>query len=230
MRHSPPLPPWLADMPRLDEFPNLVAPADTDWKSGKPLKGADIRRSEALGMRRCCEVCGYPIPGRVYTVVAEGGSTDSHFLYPGGLYAQLVGPVHRSCAFYAVIACPYLKYRTARRKLSDHAARGAAMIVGFNNYGRFQPPGHTDVCFGYFGIAEEIPFNTYNDIAANYDDAVAADANLRFTTAPRLYWTDSPADQQRLDATLAADTAETTARLHEAVTTVGGHPYRLHLI
>jgi hypothetical protein len=197
MAHSPPLPPWLADLPRLDDFPHIVAPANSEWKSHAAQVNPEDRRSRVLGARRRCWICGYPIT-RPYAVVAEGGAADTHFLYPGGLYAQLNGPTHRSCAVYASIACPYLKYSTSRRKASDHRARGRALIVGFNHYGLFSPPGQNLVLFGYLGIAEEIPFHTHKDIAAHYDKAVAADATLGFTTTPRLYWTDSPHDQQGL--------------------------------
>jgi hypothetical protein len=236
-------PPWMADLPPMPGFPDMPAPVDSAWESGKPLKIPDSRKTCALGIRRRCWVCGYPLPPGppVYVIATEGGATDSHFVYPGGLYAQKKdGPLHASCTFYAAIVCPYLRYRTSRR-LRDTAnlMRGQAIIVGFNHYGLFQPPAHNRVVFGYFDIAEEIrlPNKSGSDIHAKYTDAVEADRKLKFTTTERISLTDSPADRRRLDAMLEADETNTaimfaTNRFGRGSpdTIVGGHPYRIQLL
>jgi hypothetical protein len=88
------------------------------------------------------------------------------------------------------------------------------------------------VLLGYFDLAEELPANT---CAANYSAAVTADAKLKFTATPRLYWTDSPEDSRRLAAMYEKDSMHARVGLAHSgmghgcgsLTTVGGYTYRL---
>ena len=227
------LPQWLADLPHIAELPNLIAPADGYWESGKAQFGVERRRSALLGRHCRCWYCGYPVSSRRYVIAVEGGAATHHFLYPGPLYVEFGGPAHLSCAFYTAIVCPYLRYATSKARLgrSGHRPRGRAVIVGFDHHGLVKLPETTRVLFGYFGIAEEIPLDDHRTFHAKYSAAVAADAERDFTTTPRLYWTDSPDDTQRLGkmwVTHTTDLSATFAADRSApVTDVGGHPYRL---
>ncbi|BCZ24856.1 hypothetical protein MYSE111917_16605 [Mycobacterium senriense] len=236
MRDYPTRPPWTARLPTLDDFHGLPAPAGNSWESGQPVKAnGDGARSFVLGARRRCWLCGYPLGPRVYAIFTE---TGEHYRYPGPLFAG-ANAMHRSCAIYSAVVCPFLRHNISRRRLTDHSTRGQAFVAGFNGYGLFNPPGHASaptasaaVLLGYFDLAEELPANT---CAANYRAAVAADAKLKFTTTPRLYWTDSPEDSRRLNAMYQKDSMHARIGLaHSGIghgggslTTVGGYTYRL---
>jgi hypothetical protein len=225
------LPRWMADLPRMAGFPNLVAPSDAVWGSGKPLSaGGDQRKTCALGTRRRCRHCGYPISTPSYVIVNESAIADGFFAsYPGGLHAQSEAPLHRSCAFYAAMVCPFLRHESTRRMTESRTQRGKARVVGYSNYGIFIPPGNDPVSFGFVGIAEAIDLANRADVAEHFAAAVASDAELNFTTTQRLYWTDSPDDERRLSE-IAEDDKQIWAAASRTITNVGGHRYRLHLL
>jgi hypothetical protein len=221
----------MADLPRMTDHPRLVSMADNVWDCGKVYGAVDSARSFALGLRRRCYMCGYPLSTPGYLIVTEGGVADgglSHRFYPGGLYAQGLGPIHRSCALYGAIVCPSLRYKKSRRA-RDNAKRGRAVLVGFSNYGNLVPPGDEPLCFGFFGVAGEYELTNLADTEARYAAAVEADAKLDFMSSPRLYWTDSPDDLQRLGAMLEEDEHHWAATDH-SVTYINGHRYHLHVL
>jgi hypothetical protein len=238
-------PPWMADLPINEGYPGgLPTEATAGWKAGKPTypQSTDYVKAWVLAIRRHCAQCGYPLNTPVYHVFTRStvkGRIEAKpqipaDIHPGGLYELgIPGPRHRSCAFYAAAgACPYLRYPTSRRRLSNHATRGDAVIMGFRNYGvLFHPSGREgdpDVDLGYFDVAESVPFDTYADLTDAYEQAVTADAKLDFTRDTRLFWTDSRDDLERLNAMITVDLKKVKA-WHESVTTVGGHAYRLQL-
>lgn len=181
--------------PRAKAFEGLPSHAASHWVSGKPIFSVDQRKMRILGVRQRCWQCGYSIAGRGYAVVTEADHNDGY----GDLHTQAFGPLHRSCSLYAALACPYLRYPKSRRRLGDSSQRGTASILGFKHYGVFFPPSPiTFICFGYFSATGKIQLTNQAHVADLYEQAVSDDAATGFTTAPRLYWTDSPADLRRL--------------------------------
>lgn len=239
MREYPTPPPWVADLPRMS-FHDLPALAGIPWEAGQPTAGAGCKkRTQVLGCRRACLLCGYRLGPRVCVVFTDPGT---HYQFPGPVYAGTAA-MHRSCALYSAAVCPFLRYETSKKRRTTHALRGGACVAEFDSYGMFYPPspwlgGQLDgvvsaVWFGYFDLADELPIG---ECAANYASAVAADAALEFTTTPRLYWTDTPDDAQSLDAmwqraSRYASTALLATPFGPAPSvTVGGHPYRMKLL
>jgi hypothetical protein len=141
---------------------------------------------------------------------------------------------------YSALACPYLKHPSARRRQYEPSqtvvTRGAAHILTFRHYGvvlfedaqlPFQRDGAHN--WGHFGCVELLTYNTWKDIFPLYDDAIAADAEF-IDIATRLYWTDSPEDQERLKACVRED--EEAIELNKSTSVyvdgwVGGHSYQL---
>ncbi|MGA9490599.1 MAG: hypothetical protein WBV80_10160 [Mycobacterium sp.] len=120
-----------------------------------------------------------------------------------GVYTTWIpGPMHKSCALYSALVCPFFKYPTSRERRPDaHGLRGEAAVLVFNGYGEayFPEPTRfgTYVEFAYSELVERIPFGRSRDLLPLYDAAVAEDAEV-IDTSTRLYWGGSPADQQRL--------------------------------
>lgn len=136
--------------------------------------------------------------------------------------------MHASCAAYACLVCPFLKYRKSRRRITGDTMRGTASIRSFNQYGVFFPPSIIYMTFGYFSPAETIALTNLAHVAELYEAAVTADAATDFTATPCLSWTDAPDDVQRLHVQWFSayiklqDWAETSA------VTIDGHTYRGH--
>lgn len=206
MRDYPTPPPWIADLPRM-AYQDLPALAQLPWESGQPVVG-DLcgQRATTLSYRSRCHLCGYPLGPRVYVIFTEPANG---YQFPGPLFSGKA-QLHRSCALYSAIVCPHLRHSTSivKRHRPDRTLRvirGQACVAEFNKQGVFYPPSPwlpkeafpmpTRIWVGYFDLGEVLPLD---ECAARYDAAVAADAELNFTAAARLYWTDSPGDQQRL--------------------------------
>lgn len=225
--HLPGPPPWMADLPRLHTraraFHRQPSHAASHWEAGQPVFTVDQRKARILAIRDCCWQCGYPIAGPGYVIITE---TDNNDLY-GDLHTQGFGPLHRSCALYACAgACPFLRYRKSRRRLTGHTLRGTASIQGFRHYGVFFPPSPiTTMCFGYYTPTETIPLTNQAHIADLYKQAVADDAATPFTATPRLYWTDAPDDMRRLHAEWA-ETKQTILDAQTSTVTIDRHTYR----
>ncbi|OMC33430.1 hypothetical protein A5739_08805 [Mycobacterium colombiense] len=96
--------------------------------------------------------------------------------------------------------CPFLRYRKSRRRITGDSMRGTASIKSFNQFGVFFPP-HQIIymTFGYFSPAETIPLTNLAHVSELYETALTADAATNFTATPRLSWTDTPDDVQRLN-------------------------------
>ncbi|MEE2855398.1 MAG: hypothetical protein VX424_22415 [Actinomycetota bacterium] len=227
--HVPPSPPWLRDMPGIDHpakaFEGLPSHAASEWKSGRPHFTVDQRRARILAVRGRCWQCGYPVNGPGFAIVTE----DDAKYYRDSFMPAILGPLHRSCALYACAgACPYLRYPTSRRRLRGPGLRKTASIHGFARCAILWLPGpmpSIDVmCFAHFSPTEIIPIASPARIAELYEQAVTTDAATNFTATPRLTWTDSPDDMQRLNT----DWAEARQVIFEAkasTVTIGGRDY-----
>ncbi len=81
------------------------------WYNGKPdFRVADGAKQFVCAKRRVCWVCGSKLDHHVAFIGGPISCTQS--------YAFSDGPMHRECAEYALIVCPYLaipasKYRDA---------------------------------------------------------------------------------------------------------------------
>ncbi|OBH28061.1 hypothetical protein A5692_23525 [Mycobacterium sp. E342] len=205
--------------------------------------GGDQRRYLALEMRGRCSMCGISMPrGKpVYGIFncAEGRDALSEAeKHPGGVYVRFSHPgsMHRSCAIYSAMVCPYLRHRRARRhRLRPwEIRRGRAEVLGFDHRGigffTETPTNASDNrAWAYFGLAESIPYGSWRELWPLYDDAIAADGKI-IDYSSRLHWTDSQEDQNRLAYLSSVDRA-TVARMRATATTaMGGYVYRLAVL
>jgi hypothetical protein len=163
-------PPWFRDLPRQAKpFQRLPTPA----LSFPGSTAGDNTRSLALAFRRRCSECGCAMPpGPVYRVFfSEPWAVQEDREHPGGVFTRPApGAMHRSCAFFSAQICPFLRYSTARRRGVDYkATRGTAEIAGFNQWGLAFFTEETVWgglwLFGYFDVAERIPYRTPKDLA-----------------------------------------------------------------
>src|SRR5581483_9936024 len=99
--------------------------------------------------------------------------------YPGGLFASWVpGPMHRACALYSAVVCPFFRVATARRKASDRdpkPMRGDAAVVGFRHYGIFFTLDAHRIyenanawLWGYWQCVEWVPFGVSKELLPLY--------------------------------------------------------------
>jgi hypothetical protein len=227
-----PTPPtWMADLPRPRHerarvFEHHPAFAACQWVSGRPILSLDLRKLRILGVRGRCWLCGYSVVGPGYVVVTEEDVTDRHFV---DLHTQGSGPIHLSCALYAVATCPFLRYGKSRRRITGDSYRGEASIRGFNDYGVFFPPDpNIFCCFGYFDPTETIGITNQAQVAELYEKAVSDDAATNFTAAPRLYWSDAPDDSRRLRAEWLQIWQKLQAWAQTSVITIDRRTYRGH--
>jgi hypothetical protein len=209
-------PPWIEALPRLSDRPPHAS--GRKWRGHGELlpclpcaipggTQGDPVRNWALALRRRCSVCGCTMDGPFCNMTTTRQQTE----WPGGVFTTWIpGPMHKSCALYSALVCPFFKYPTSReRRPQHHALRGDAAVLGFDGYGQayFAEPTQWGVyhLFAYAELVERIPFgHSRRDLLALYDDAVAADA-AGIDLGTRLYWGDSPADQQRLMECKEAD-------------------------
>ncbi|WP_157901033.1 hypothetical protein [Mycobacterium terramassiliense] len=193
-------------------------------------------RELALGLRRACSMCGYPMPrGKpVYHVFTTSPQQHLHSAHGGGVVTHpSPGPMHRSCAAYSTASCPFLKYRQSRRRSARHVTRGDAEIVGFENFGMVffaEPTRRGDLReWGYLGQCEGVPYASWKDMARMYDAMIAADAKVIDTSKPRLYWTDSDLDRGRLMECARIDRVR-LLQLRGSIPAVVGNGYRMALL
>lgn len=230
-------PPWMTDLPllhhpRAKAFAELPSHAASQWLAGRPVFSVDQRKMRILAMRQRCWQCGHPLvkgctpdgypslPG--YVVVTEADRND---LY-AGLHTQAFGPLHKSCALYAALACPFLRYSGSRRRVTGTTSRGTASILGYSGYGIFFPPNAVAPCFGYFSHVETIPLTNRKQIAAQYREAVNDDSATGVSDTAPLRWTDSPKDISRLEADWAQTARQIRAAAGTATTTIDRRVYR----
>lgn len=232
-------PPWLASLPRLStgspqffgangrparyrELPSIPAsfPGDT---------AGDSVRALALAIRRRCAICGCSLPTeRVYHLWYQGPSWEE---WPGGVWTHYIpGPMHKSCAIYSAMACPWLQYpnsKTKYRQDREKVKRGQAAIVEFGQYGIafFEKGTHDTWAFGYYDDTEWVRYGTYKELRPWYVEAVAADAKL-IDCATRLYW----ADNTGLTECSRRDKPTLVRLRTSAVTWVNGYGYRLAVL
>lgn len=227
--HLPEPPPWMVDLPRLHHpakaFQRLPSHAASRWESGHPIFTIDPRRSRILAVRGYCWQCGHPVNGAGYLVITE----DAEKHYGDLLMAGIVGPLHRSCALYASAgACPFLRYPDSRRRSLRSRRRGTASVRGFEHYGTFWLQLSLGGALPFFGhwspTADSIALTSHAHIAELYEQAVTTDAAANFTATPRLFWTDSPDDLQRLN-TDWADAKKAILDAKNSTVTIDGRTY-----
>lgn len=124
----------------------------------------------------------------VYRVWVDGVARNS---YPGDVWTSTgIGPLHKSCAIYSAIHCPYMKYPTSVRRLQDGSPRGHAIITGHRRHGLYF---HSEPISGWAGHAwshcyvdavESIHFETWRDLIPAYEDAITEKVDV----STRLFW------------------------------------------
>ncbi|WP_156744822.1 hypothetical protein [Mycobacterium sp. 852014-52450_SCH5900713] len=222
----------MADLPALHHqrakaFHGLPSHAASHWVDGKPIFSVDARKVRILAIRGRCWLCGYPLASPGYVVSTE---TDRNDLY-GHLFSQAFGPAHHSCVLYSAAACPFLRYRKSRRRITAHSPRGTATIKGFNRFGVFFPPSPIAfMVFGYWTATETIPLTNQAHLADLYEQAVTDDTATKFTATPRLYWTDAPDDLRRLAAEWSREKQRLQSWAQTSTVTIDRHTYRGHAI
>jgi len=235
-------PPWIEALPRLSDRP----PRDPGrkWRGHGELlpclpcaipggTQGDPVRNWALALRRRCSVCGCGMRGPFCNMTITRRQNE----WPGGVYTTTIpGPMHKSCALYSALVCPFFKYPTSRERRSDtHALRGDAAVLVFNGYGEafFAEPTWWGAyhAFAYSELVERIPFGpSRRDLLPLYEAAVVEDAKV-IDTSTALYWGRSAADQQRLAECKEADDVYLLEKLRldhplaaERIDQSGGHP------
>lgn len=214
-RQLPMLAPWIADLPR--DARGFPAPAEAGWQDGQPvLSKVATDRKVALGIRRCCAVCGYEMPKGtlVYRAWAQGDAAHMR-QYERKHSHDLGGPLHLSCTLFSAMACPYLREKNSRlgkaSEINPGARRGTrAAIMGFDDFGlliyaephNFLDPALPPPHFAYVELVADIGYRDGSELADQYEAAIEADAKIIDTSRTRLYWTDSRGDLESLESAL----------------------------
>jgi hypothetical protein len=210
-------PPWMADFPPMfnsGPYRQLPNPATAGrYVSTAGLLGAST--GGALGLRRRCSMCGCAMPlGRpVFHVFnSSPGDVGGWSERPGGVLAvNHPGPMHKSCAFYATLVCPFLKYGKSQRRYDRGrpSRGGGAAIVGFDHFGIIfdvqpKPQAYNeDWEWALGGEVERIGYRSWEDVLPLYEGVVAAEV---IDTSTRLYWRlDDLNDCQWLKGNLVRD-------------------------
>lgn len=224
-------PPWMADLPLpmhpRAAFQKLPSTAASRWVSGQPTAQFDQRKLRILAIRRRCWCCGYPTESPHWTVITDAEANHRY----GQLHTQTSGPLHLSCALYACLACPFLRYPTSRRRLTGDGTRGIACIKGFDQFGLFIPPRNPNVymTFGYFMPIGTTELTSLASTAELYEKSLTADTASDLTATPRLFWTDAPDDARHFQINWFSFLTTLQAARTEFVT-INGHCYRGQLI
>lgn len=239
-------PPWLADLPRFGPQTAHDKPRGQRYQrlpllaSTAPATAAhNSPRSFALAFRRRCLLCGCAVPeGHYWRVLYYSLQERGPVEHPGGVTTAITpGPImHKSCAVYAALVCPFLRYPTSRRPSLRHVTRGDIEIARYRSYGIafFGPPAaapYTDETpwnsedrWAYVDHIETIRFETWRDLLPLYEQAVAADAKI-IDMSTRLFWADG---DRRLDRYIHWDNIQLARLRATAPTQPGG--YRLALL
>lgn len=229
-------PPWMADLPPLHhphaKAGQLPSHATAKWSQGKPVFSTDARRARIHAVRGRCWLCGFPVEPPGYVIFTEGDNPKY-----GDLHTSGVGWMHASCALYASVGCPFLRYSTSRRRIyganvyGGSAVRGRASIQGFSHYGIFWLPNpiggpiEAVMTIGHWATTETIPLASRASTTDLYEEAVKADAAANFTSTPRSFWTDAADDRRLLEAEWAYAKQEILAARTSSVT-IDGNTYR----
>jgi hypothetical protein len=136
--------------------------------------------------------------------------------------------MHRSCALYSAISCPWLKSSRSRGRRSDVVRSDDMIIRGLARHGAvftdagplldtFSANAAPLLVYGYVDPVEVIPCGSWRDLLPAYEAAVAAES---IDTATRLHW--GPDDDDRLADCARADETTLTRLLEAAVPFVPG--------
>lgn len=226
-----PEPEWVQALPRMaahgKRFAHLPIPAQCYPCPVTP----DPARRLALGLRRRCAICGTKLgTGPVYNIW-NSGEDLSWEKHPGGVFTNhSPGPMHKSCAVFSALSCPYLRHPTSRARKTT--PRGEAAVMGFHQYGiafftEPTTPFGTLWLWGYTGPAEHTPFVSARELLPAYDQAICADAQV-IDLPSRLYWLAD--NDPRLKACAQSDEVRLKMLRPGALTSVGGYLYRLALL
>lgn len=143
------------------------------------------------------------------------------------LHTQASGPLHRSCALYAALACPFLRYSKSRRRVTGDGQRGTLTLHGFDRYAVVFPSRpQLFMTFAHYDTAETVSLRNLAHVSDLYQQALTTDTAGDFATAERLYWTAASADKQRLaaDWVKAWDALQSWAQTSSV--TIDGNSYR----
>ncbi|CAN5240084.1 hypothetical protein BH11ACT7_BH11ACT7_04420 [soil metagenome] len=184
---------------------------------------------------------GYPMAegDNVYRAFAQSDAATIR-MYEREHTHDNAGPVHSSCILYSGAACPYLREPSSRlhkgSKINPGGKRGTrAAVMGFRNFavsfhaGSDLPQGEPRPMIGYLGLDEDIPYRQGGELSEEFEAAVESDADVIDMSSPRLYWTDDPGDERKLNAARAAGTRSIRAgESSDTLIVISGVPYELY--
>jgi hypothetical protein len=158
--------------------------AITPWLDGEPRFAATgTARTYICAVERRCSVCGTPMVGPVWRVVAAGEADEiAQALAAGRPYVNrtptVEAPGHRTCMLYAAVVCPYLSSPTARRGL-DAALPGRSLARGTRHDGGGAVVGYDTVdfrlvddavLFHFTGLREYLPYDDGEELLTEIED------------------------------------------------------------
>ncbi len=201
-------PPWTVGLPRMSFHEDLPGPVSIVPGQLAP----DYIRLRALGLRRACSICGYPMsPDRpVYRMWTCEPPPDQTVFRMGGM-----SPMHRSCAIYSALSCPHLRHAEARGHYSE--PRGEMTILGFRRYGLiFKDDGPPEIDgWGYLDYCDLIPCGeSWRELVPAYEQALADD---HIDTSYRLHWTGGTPDDDARLAECAREDEATVERMRALI-------------
>lgn len=129
------MPAAVARRPR--DHRGIPVPAITRWERGAPMfTEASGDRQLLCALRNRCSVCGGPMEdgdGVWHVVDDKAAKWISYALRrgaePAGVFTTFEVPGHYACMLYAVIACPFLAFPSARRTVDGVGASGHEVEV-----------------------------------------------------------------------------------------------------
>jgi hypothetical protein len=191
--------------------------AITPWIDGEPrFAVTGTARTYICAVERRCSVCGTPLRGPVWRVVATGeAEAIADALAAGRPYVNrastVEAPGHRMCMLYAAVVCPYLSSPAARRG-EDAALPGLDLARGTRRDGGGAVAGFDDmafrlvddaVTFTFRGLREYLPYDSGDELV----DELIVDDGLEVVPAPDYLMADEAAAARRFARYVAASDA-----------------------
>jgi hypothetical protein len=191
--------------------------AITPWVDGEPrFAVTGTARTYICAVERRCSVCGTPMDGPVWRVVAtDEADAIERALAAGQPYANraatVEAPGHRLCMLYAAVVCPYLSSPTARRgedaalpglDLARGVRRGGGgAVVGFDRV-EFSVVDDV-VVFSFRGLREYLPYDSGDELV----DEIIGDDGSAMIAPPDYLMADEEAAARRFAQLVQASDA-----------------------
>jgi hypothetical protein len=162
------LPPEPAHLHALERMPAPFEALPNPLSNHPGEVRTDWRKMRTLAPRRRCSVCGCALRTAWRPFATDDAGDDGVYVSGG------VAPMHRSCALFSALTCPWLSTATSRGR-RFHRLRGAMTIRGFAQWGDACPirdPSLEALEYVYFDEIEAI------DCGASWHDIDVDSADL----------------------------------------------------